>query len=337
MDNSLRDRILELTGSVRIRPARPTAEDAQAFADLLNSQYARKIAPPYYFWQFFCAPAPSICLFAEADGQLVGTYGLRTLRQIGSGEHRVGLCVDMMVSPRYRGAGLYMRLEEEMESQARKLGCVGLYAAANREAHRPRVTALGWSSLRQIDMATIATSKLGLLDAKASVKVTRTERFGEETDGIVKDFQAWHPTVIFSTRTAEYLNWRFIDNPRYAYEVFVARRGTLAIAYLVLKVFVEPESGTSCGDIVDLVWGEDDSELLEQILRFAVAHFAARGVKRVAAYFQTTTILDDIGRALGFSASGNPRYLCGKALDSHSEWLQAADRWFVVMTDSEVF
>ncbi len=335
MENSLHSRIMELTSQVRIRPGRPTEEDAKAFANLLNSQYTRKIAPHYYFWQFFRSPQPSVCLFAEEDGRTVGTYGLWALKRVGAIGSRIGLCVDLAVSPPFRGAGLFVRLEEEMEGQAKKLGCLGIYAAANLAAYRPRVCSLGWSSVRQIATATVDTSRVGR--GGMDVSITGTDRFGAEADGIFGTFLAHHPQLILSSRASEYLNWRFGHNPRYVYESFVVRRNARALGYLVLKTFKEPESGLTYGDIVDLLWGEDDPDLLEQMVQFAVAHFYSGGLKQAAIWLQTKTILDDVARAFGFSETDQHRYVCSKVFDPQYEWLQDGDRWFITMADSEVY
>jgi hypothetical protein len=135
-------------------------------------------------------------------------------------------------------------------------------------------------------------------------------------------------------RGAAYLNWRFVRNPRYSYDLFAVRRRGEIFGYLVLKVFHDPVTGRVFGDIVDLRWAEDDRGALADMLGYALEHFRIQGVESAAIWLQTNTILDSVGLEAGFSFSEQRRFFCGSALDTR---LTDPCRWFLTLADSEVY
>jgi hypothetical protein len=106
---------------------------------------------------------------------------------------------------------------------------------------------------------------------------------------------------------------------------------------LVLKVFRDPLTGQLFGDIVDISWAEDDTEVLATMIRFALRHFQTQGVEQAAVWLQTNTVLDEVGQGIGFRALEQTRYFCGKGLDADSEYFADPQRWFLTMADCEIF
>src|SRR5947209_226772 len=142
----LLDRARDLTAHLTIRPARRSAEDAAAFTELYNAANTRKVKPAYYLWQFFAAPNPSPCLFVEDDGAPVAVYGTRIMDFDGP-EERIGLAVDLLVSPRARRLGLWAVLETQIEQVARGEGCTAIYASPDDVTFAARVKDLAWVAL----------------------------------------------------------------------------------------------------------------------------------------------------------------------------------------------
>jgi hypothetical protein len=140
-----------------------------------------------------------------------------------------------------------------------------------------------------------------------------------------------------NTRCVEYLDWRFTENARYSYNVFVAHKNGLPFGYIVLKIFRDPVSNQAFGDIVDILWVEDDKEALANMLCFSLAHFHNQNVGGVAMWLQTNTVLDEIGVEVGFKQSEQKRFFCGKALKENFKHLEDASSWFINMSDSEVY
>jgi hypothetical protein len=142
---------------------------------------------------------------------------------------------------------------------------------------------------------------------------------------------------VLTGRTATYLNWRFGDNPWHDYDLFVIERGSETFGYLALKVFRDPATGAAFGDVVDLLWREDDVDALSEVLRFALHHFHECGVSTAATWLQTGTVLDDAGREAGFRETEQKRTLCCRVLDGSGANLAEPLQWFFTMVDAESF
>ena len=334
MGNTLLTRVQELTAQFHLRLGRETTEDAEAFVALMNNQYMRKVAPAYYFWQFFGASSPRACLMAEHEGRTVAGYGLWVLPYVGAQNCQVGLVTDLIIAPAFRGTGLLLRLEMEMETIARELGCVCIYAMPNAAAYRPRVSTLGWNALRERTTFLRQTCRS---DAGTAITFEKVSRFEPEVDEVQGRFQRSHANLTMARRLSQALNWRFVDSPRYAYDLFTVRRRGGLFGYLVLKTYRDPNTQQMFGDIVDVLWTKDDPDALAAMLRFALGHFYDRGVPQAATWLETTTLLDGVGGSLGFVESPQKRFFCNKVLDEKYSWLADGARWFVTMAEAEIY
>ena len=327
--------MLELTTQFHLRAGQETMEDAEAFVGLMNSQYARKMTTDYYFWQFFGAPSPRVCLMAELEGRAIAAYGLWVLPFCGVQECRVGLAADLIIAPEFRRTGLFLRLELEMERFAQDLGCVCIYAAPNEPAYRPRIAALGWRPLPSRTDCVAPTVK-SLSMGACEIEAIDFSEIGI-CASIADRFRSNHAGRVMGARGAKYLTWRLKANPRYDYKLFVAHRHAEPFGYMALKVFKDPQTGNTVGDIVDLVWGEDVPDALGDMLHFALAYFRDRGVPQASIWLQTNTILDETARAAGFAPTAQARRFCSKLLDNQFEWLNDDSRWFITMLDAEIY
>jgi hypothetical protein len=128
-----------------------------------------------------------------------------------------------------------------------------------------------------------------------------------------------------------------VRNPWYRYASFLAVHRGQPFGYLVLKVFRDPKTGQALGDIVDILWAEDNPDALTEMLCFALGHFHAQGVPQATMWLQTNTLLDQIGRDLGFVETQQKRYFCCKVLDERYKWLEDPGCWFITMADSEIY
>ncbi|MBI4927417.1 MAG: GNAT family N-acetyltransferase, partial [Anaerolineae bacterium] len=147
MNSRWLERVKELTAVYTLRHGRSTREDAQLFTDLFNATYPRKIPADYYSWQFFGGAFPGVCLLAEVGGKLAGCVGLRVLPLEGVIKGRIGLVVDLIITPEHQRTGLLARLEMEIEALAWTMGCGCLVGLSNLAAYEPRIHSLGWTAM----------------------------------------------------------------------------------------------------------------------------------------------------------------------------------------------
>jgi hypothetical protein len=322
------------------RLARNDAHDSSAFCRLSNSLYARPVDERYYSWQFFDAPfRTQLALALDREGELAGCYGLQ-VRAAEPGGISIGWVIDIMVAPRYQRQGLLRALSEFAASRSGADRPAGFCVMANDRADAAYVKGLGWQRINIYLTYARATVGVGA-PRPGGLELTKLESFaGCESllDLAGERIRASRGGPYLSNRrSVPFLEWRFLRNPRYAYDIFLARRASGPFGLLVLKVFRDPVSGRSFGDLVDLIWVEDDPGALAEMLAFALTHFRERGVPEAAVWLQTNSLLDRVGLEAGFSETGLKRYFCGKVLDERVHGLGDAGRWFLTMADSEVY
>lgn len=314
--------------------------DSARFCALFNSLYSRQVGRDYYRWQFFDTPFASYLAMALTDcGDLAGCYGFHVTDLAPTGR-RVGWAVDIMVAPKYQGTGLFRMLAHYAASQVSAHAPVALCVMANQRAYHAHVYGLGWQRINTLtnfacDTAIHAARQRTVVDIMSVDGAWVSNSWLPHSIG-----EAWGvrgAPLAFNGRSMSYMRWRFGRSPWYRYAQFVVKRNGSPFAYLVLKVFRDPRTGDSSGDIVDLLWSEDDDAALYNVLRFALHHFHLEGVRQANIWLQTNTVLDEVGRRLGFVDTAQRRFFCGRILDERYDCLADSGRWFVTMADSEIY
>ncbi len=150
-----------------------------------------------------------------------------------------------------------------------------------------------------------------------------SERRGKVGIGLARDAALWQ--------------WRFLDNPRYRYELFRAEKQGVLVGLLALKMFVDPVTDERYGDIVDIAWRTEDAAILPHLLTGAANHLRDQGAQQISTWLQTNTELDEAGCKLGFQPTSRQRNLVCKVLDTNCAWLEDPLRWCTTMADTEMY
>ncbi len=286
----------------------------------------------------FDTPHPSVLSFAMSqDKELIGCYGFH-LFSFGRAGHRAALALDIMVTPQFQGKGVFRALANFAMQQTQAHNPVVYYVMANSRADGAHVHGLGW---HRVNVFTDYVCRTGLASPllPKEMEFIPCGSFTPEVANFLTRLDELRTTHnLFSiSRSPQFLQWRFLRNPRYSYRFFLCKlRGSL-YGYVVLKEFCDPLTNNSFGDIVDLYWAEDDLEALADMLRFALHYFHRQGIQQATMWLQTNRVLDRVGRDLGFKPTERQRYLCCKIVDDEYRWLEDRQRWFLTMADSEVY
>ncbi len=323
---------------LEFRLAENTAQDSDRFCQLSNSLYARPVNGAYYSWQFFQTPFPSLTALAvTSDGELGGSYTLH-VQPILPDKVNVAWVLDIMVSPKYQRKGVLRQLTAFASEQARQFNPVALCVMANEKANQACVDGLGWHRINAFNTSFLKCNNAE--EGKRSLSYQFIDSFADCAELLNHQRRAvnFEESDLFANqRSVDYLNWRFVENTRYSYARFVVEKPSGIFGYLVLKVFRDPVSKSLFGDIVDVYWREDDVEALRDMLLFAVSWFKHAGVSECAIWLQTNTVLDRVGKDMGFTVHQQPRYFCCDVLNARYDRLKDSARWFITMADSEVY
>ena len=326
------DEVAERLG-LTFRLAENNEEDATRFCGLFNSVHGRNIDRDYFRWQFFDTPFPSVLAMATTeDEEPAGFYGFHVLESDAQ-DMRVAWALDIIVAPGFQGKGVFRALEEYGEVQLSPYKPTALCVMANQRADGAHVNGLGWSRINVLERYVCPTLRSGSYPGRLDFSLC--DSFDESALELIS---TQRDLALFSNlRSKAFLDWRFVSNPWHQYEIFIALDDGQPFGYLVLKVFHDPRNGLTSGDIVDVSWAKDDPAALGQMLRFALDGFQARGVSEATMWLQTNTIMDWVGREVGFGAPEPRRYFCCKVLDERYRQLEDPKRWFVTMADAETY
>jgi len=139
-------------------------------------------------------------------------------------------------------------------------------------------------------------------------------------------------------RTADFINWRYFQQPGGEYTVYGIRdRNSVLQGLLVLKVFIGRDE--TAGHIIDFL-APDQLDIQQAILRKATEFFAKKGVANITCWIPSGSPIAAQLQAIGFSQKGWPTYSGVKVLDDAFEDISFVTDpclWSFTMGDSDVF
>jgi len=337
MSQTAQSRTVESLG-VAMRLARDDQPDSREFCRLSNSLYARKVTPAYYRWQFFQAPFPSLLAFATtADERLAGCYGIH-LRDVAPGGRPVGMALDIMVAPAFQGRGLFRALADFALAEAGRHEPSAVYVMANERAHGAHVHGLGWTEVGVL-CDHVGPTAQAAQRAPSSVSTTVVQEFSTEDEAFLEEVGRLHRAEarFHLERTPALLHWRLARNPRYAYQILRCGGAEGLHGFLALKTFRDPLTGETFGDIVDVIWRDDDPDVVRGLLLAGLAYFERLGVAQATTWLDASPLLGEVGRSLGFRPTTRRRYLSCQVVDQRRLWMEDPSRWSVSMLDTDLY
>ena len=146
--------------------------------------------------------------------------------------------------------------------------------------------------------------RLGLIKifAPSEVEVVAITFFDKRFDALWEKASSTH--LILSTRTAEFLNWRYFDEPGKRYMVFAAKKEGDILGFIILKEPEAPDPGK--GVIVDLL-DLQNPRITKALILHAIHYFEIRGVDRIE-FFVSNPYYEKILKSTCFlKRPNNPR------------------------------
>ena len=308
---------------------------------------------------------------AEADGEIVGqTCVMAVPLKLGERIYQAALGTDFVVHPERRGKGIGRLLQQSqveyhdifmvltMSPISRKiLASLGyteidpvvelnktmrfdsddaldvLKAKLGRLDALAKVCrrfGLGWAVAVVLNLSVRLREARRLRERERSLTIDEVEHFGDEIDQLWDQLAPYFPAIV--QRNAEYLNWKFVDQPHMQYEKFVVRRADTVCGYVITRQGRPPEP--KVGVIADVFAAPDDDSALRALLVHATKHLRHAGVKAIVAASSLSSYAAHFLR-LGFKESGRsiPMFRCtGPAKRNLTNWEEG---WFFSMGDHD--
>ena len=149
--------------------------------------------------------------------------------------------------------------------------------------------------------------------------VAPVTRFDASVDRIARSMAA---SFCLVPRSADHLNWRYVDCPQLEYQTYIARGGADVVGYLVLRQAERCER--RLGFIVDCMAFGDDPKVWHALFAFGIKAFEDVAAIETAA---STPVSESVLRELGFVTTRrlDPTIVCTdatvlEALGSQKNW-----------------
>lgn len=335
--------------------------DLQGISDLITRMSddsglrLRDKSAAYYRWMYLDNPAgPAVVHSARKDGRVVASFALAPKRfQVGGRQVLIGKTMDMFTDPEFQGRGLIKRCTAAVFDAARASGIAGWYVTPsvnsypifkNKWDYREDLRVLFRARVLQFGPLLGAVLKpagvLGraidgvrrLLPRRApelpeGYSVAELERFDHEADRLWAEVGPGYRVAL--VRDAEYLNWRYVDNPDH-YTLLGLRREGLLVGIVVLTETVR--RGVRCGEIVDFVAPAQDDDVLKLLVAVAVDHSRRARHALVQAWTVKGTTLDARFRVAGLGVKRTEvKFLTSP--DLTDPLLKDANAWLLTQGD----
>lgn len=260
-------------------------------------------------WRYFDAPdrTPRYWVFEHA-GRLLGGVGLEPVTLVVDGmPHAAVRSLDIMVHPSVDGLGIGALVNLLLFARYPLMLVMGTSERSRSLIGRMfvEVTALGVSKLvlrsgpvldgrlkpglavpvvaPAIDVL-LRLRRLATRQSARDLVVARLARFDEAVTALAA--RAEGPGRLVVRRTADYLNWRFVENPRCAHAVFGAFRQNRLVGYVVTRFNTARPNLRGEAEIVDwIVDGgtapEDAARVMTALLQVALDDMQRQGASIV--------------------------------------------------------
>jgi hypothetical protein len=241
------------------------------------------------------------------------------LEEVGSGAS--GFCYDF---PSLRMMAIYKRLSVTPYGHLVRLTKLLRVDRKIKEIIKPPVLA-HWVSLVGNSLLEFQLDRLKKKNAKLNVAIHAGD-CAEEFSALARRIGDQYGACV--QRSAEYLNWRYLNNPLTQYEVLTARMHEALVAYVVFT-----QAGED-GLVMDL-FGIDDPIILRCIVNHVIVILWQRGVTAVNVALLESHPWVKILKSLGFKARESlPIIIYGPASAIQPN-TTAGVQWFLMQGDRD--
>ena len=220
-----------------IAPYEPAQLDA--VLGLMAKVYGEEPPREEFGWWFDGNPVgPRTVVLATEGGAVAGVLGASCYRAVVDGEEAlVALPLYAATDPAFQGRGIFQRLNAEVERAAREAGARLELGFTNREAGPIYVGKLGWLDVNRLRVWARPLLPFGPRESGD------LETFGRDQEDAYRRIAPKLRSHF--VRSAEYLNWRYVDSPR-EYAVVASRNGYAVVGRKRLR-------GVAAAFVADLV------------------------------------------------------------------------------------
>jgi len=314
-------------------------KDKKRIFDLFESTFKRKLTNRYWNWRFCRFGIPIRYLMWEKD-DVIGHYVVHPIPlKIKNRVEKILFSMSVMTHPDFKGRGIFPKLASQVYEKAKgdyKL----VIGFPNQNSSRIHFEKIGWSNLGKILEYQKEIKKPVSYSANSNFQIKQIDKFDAAIDLIWKKYRKKFNFIV--PRTSEYLNWRFIENPkkyfkRYPssqYFSFIILHNKKPEAYFVLKKF-----GNKKCHLVDY-FGDLNYDVLKEIIYYSIKFCYSKKIKFLSFWIPNIIQkkISEIIQQCRFKSTYSDSYFGIRILNPCIvDSIKDPNQWFITMCDSDVF
>lgn len=302
--------------------------------ELFELVFGRPMNPKYWYWRFQDNPAGKHMIkLMWSDDKLVGHYAVSPVQMKINGEDVLGaLSMTTMTHPDYGRRGIFGSLAEALYEDLEKNKKVQtIWGFPNNNSHYGFIKKMKWIDLGVVNH--LIKEALEIESIKSN-NIKLSETFNGEHERIMNSVTANFNVNV--SRSKEYLNWRFVDNPNVKYYTFNYIENNSIKAFLVVKEYPSEKEGVNNVFIVENGVLFEDVNLLPEFLSHIKNYFKTP-IKTFNVWlplFDKRHIYLERNR---FFIGGRPTFLAARSENNHKDIIKDYRNWYFSYSDSDVY
>ncbi len=309
---------------------------------LFKQVFNRDMGIDYWNWRFRSNVQGEMQVDLAFDsGKLIGHSALSPVKMIFNNKVTLaGLSNNTMTHPGYRGMGIYSSLANKTYDRAKNANIEFVWAFPNQNSYSIRIHRLGFLPVKDIPALTLSEQNLKHFNfIQPKRKVEAIDYFDPAIDDLWKRLRDEFASCFgyFVVRNSKYLNWRYVQNPRYQYKIFCIREGDGYLGYIVTKFYSGGEQ--LVGDIVDIFCIFDKDIFLSLI--YQSISYLSQNASQICCWMNENYQLYKYLEEVGFTESSFVTHFVVKPLSllaiTKQDQLVDYSNWYISMGDSDVY
>ncbi len=305
-----------------IRPVQPG--DERQLVGLFERAFGHPVSEAHWRWKFQQLPSPvaNDWLALDDDQPIFHSGGMPIRYQLADGETVAMVSVDTMTAPEYRRRGLLTRVARHMYHTWEAAGIRFVVGLIN-DQWGSRAPALGWEPLfplrwqvRPLRPWAVLARRAGASLRKQASPIDRlwnryqdrrsragsgiqarlVEQAGPEIDAVWARCAA--SAGISVVRDQAWVNWRYLTNPSFTYQVVLAERAGVPLGFAAYRI--EEARDRRIGYLAEVVAPRGDASTVHSLLGYVARSLFAQGADLVAAQTPTDSWYYRTLRQAGF-------------------------------------
>lgn len=314
--------------------------DEKLILELFNTAFGKKLDLNLWKWRYLNNPYGEgiIRLMFDHD-KLVGHYAVTPVPLMIKGKtQKAALSMTTMTHPSYEGRGIFTQLASETYKYSKHNGIKVIFGFPNETSHHGFIKKLDWYSFGHISGWTFTGTANDRVELK-KYKIHEINNADKRIDNLWTQIR--EQSKIMIPRTAEYINWRYLNKPGNEYMIYGLFESEDSLnGIVILKIYRDLDSESEpVGNIVDLIT-KDNTNTHKALLRKALEYFADNAVTTITTWAPTKQSCYSVLDNMSFCRSEWQTNFGFKLLDNvnvDETYLSDYTNWSFMMGESDVF